>query len=103
LFKDFAGKELVATADDGYLRADKFTDDSTKPELQKVGLDMNLAKLTLSFSETVDVSTLVALRLRCKRPRTARRRSHLNRAPTARCAHRAETVRKSWSASRTRT
>jgi len=59
MFKDFADNGLVATADEEYMRPNTFTPDTTKPELEKVDIDMNKATVTLSFSETVDVSALV--------------------------------------------
>ena len=48
----FNGIEAVAQ------RANNFTEDTTRPELQSFDLDISYDRLTLYFSETVDISTL---------------------------------------------
>jgi hypothetical protein len=54
---DMAGNGINATVSD---KAAKFTADGTKPVLDSFALDMNLTRLLLTFSETVNASTLCA-------------------------------------------
>ena len=55
---DLARNPLIGIAETGAKQAKAFTSDLTKPELLSFDLDMNNRTLTMTFSETVEASTL---------------------------------------------
>ena len=55
--QDPSSNRVVPIADSNALRATTVTQDEVSPELQNFGLDLDQQLLTLTFDETVDVST----------------------------------------------
>ena len=55
---DMNDNPLVPLPESRALMADDFIPDTTRPELEGFSLDLNTAVLTLTFSETVDTTTL---------------------------------------------
>lgn len=55
--QDPTGNRVVVIADSNARQASAFTPDNISPELQSFGLDLDQQLLTLTFDETVDVST----------------------------------------------
>ena len=55
---DFAGNDVIAVAPSSARQANSFIPDTTAPELVRYSLDMDDGFLSLTFSETVDSSTI---------------------------------------------
>jgi len=68
---DWAGNQLATIASSSAMQATSFTADATRPALSSFSLDMNSAIITLSFTETVDVSTFSATALTLQDAATA--------------------------------
>ena len=58
MIMDMNSNRIVAIGDDMSQMAVAFVNDTTRPELQNFSLDVNSGVLTLTFSETVDPTTL---------------------------------------------
>ena len=61
--QDPAGNQVVAIADNNARQVTTLTLDSVPPQLQSFGLDLDRQLLTLTFDETVDVSTFTITRV----------------------------------------
>ena len=57
-FIDFADNQITATDTTEYLKVVSFSDDTTDPNLVSFDLNMNKPSITMTFDETVDISSL---------------------------------------------
>jgi len=58
MIRDMASNTMVSVSASAALEADSFIDDHTRPKLQSYSIDMDKETLSLSFTETIDVSTI---------------------------------------------
>ena len=57
--KDAASNQLLEISEYGAFQADDFTDDANNPYLESFIFNLNTGELTLTFNETIDVTTYV--------------------------------------------
>lgn len=74
---DMNDNKLVSIPVDGARMARDFTNDTTPPFLEEYSIDLNVGLITLTFSETVDTSTIILTELTLQDARTANSTFHL--------------------------